>query len=142
MTRVFVLVVASLAVAVAAASRWDPLAQKFAARAFMMGVLLAGVIPFIVAWHRQARRAGTPLLDFGWPGTTPSGGFIPLLALYGIESIVAAVFKAHTGPARTAGWLGALLVSAAIHWAVLMRRRGLSLRDGGVLTPCDLVAWD
>lgn len=107
-----------------------------------MGALLAGLVPFIAAWYGQERRGGTPLLDLGRPGEAESGGLIALLALYGLQSIVAAIFETHAGLTRTAGWLGALLFSGAIRWAILVLRRGLSLRDGGVLTPYDLVAWD
>jgi len=140
--RALLLIVASFAVAVAAGSRWDAPEQAFAARAFLMGALLAGLVPALAAWLGQERRSGTPLLDLGRPDQPGSGGLTAVFALSGLQSIIAAVARTATGPARVAGWLGALLFGAAIHWSILARRRGLSLRDGGVLTPYDLVAWD
>jgi hypothetical protein len=140
--RALLLVAASIALAVAAAFRWDAPEQGFAMRAVMMGALLAGLLPFIAAWHGQEHRSGTPLLDLGRPDRAAPGGLNALFALYGLQSIIAAVSRTATGPARVAGWLGALVFSAAIHWSVVAWRRGLSLRDGGVLTPYDLIAWD
>jgi hypothetical protein len=140
--RVLLLIVVSLAVAVAAGARYEPPEQVVAWRVFLMGTLLAGLLPTCAAWIAQERHGGTPLLDLGRPDQASPGGIITILALYGVQSIIEAISDAHTGLPRVAGWLGALLVAAAIHCALLARRRGLSLRDGGVLTPYDLIAWD
>jgi hypothetical protein len=104
-------------------------------------VLLVGALPALWTWARQPRQSGALLLELGRTG---GPRYFGLAALFTLFLLTGGGDLVHALRARTAGigvWSVPAVFLPLIVWSVLMWRRGLSIRENGVLTPECLIGW-
>jgi hypothetical protein len=105
------------------------------------GTLLVAMQPALWTWARQPRQSGALLLELGRTGGPRYFGLAALFTLFLLTEGGDLVHALRAGTAGIGAWFGPVLFLLLIVWSVLMWRRGLSVRENGVLTPECLIEW-
>jgi hypothetical protein len=109
----------------------------------LYGLMLVGVLPQLLAWLSLRRRSGRPLVDLGCAGERQPRHLwmYAIFAVFLLKEGGSLERAVRAGAATFGDWLGPALFLLLLLWLVLMRRRGLSIHDAGVLTPECLIEW-